>query len=403
VSSAASVLALAGGLVCLLTAFAFAAFFERAERGFANAERAYVVTSSFTFFGGSFVRDESLRTPEFLAELLATDFPQIESLARAAPLTFGFLPSVSTGDRAVRAGGIAADAAFLEIFDFRFVAGDARRALDAPRSAVLTEALAERLFGGTNPLGRSVLLENRIELTVTGVISAVPEPSHMGRAPSAPLAFELLASYDAYEALRPAAFVVGGGGESSGGPPRNWTGENVTTYLLLRADGSLTGETLAASLDAFVARHAPAEVIESSSLRYGLIQVPDLLKKSVDTELFAGDIGVSVSNALMILGVLVLGVACVNYANLATARAVYRVRDAGLRKTLGARPRQIVQQHLLETTLSSAAALIVTLVVVRLALPVLERLSGLDLRAAALGGFELAILLAGVLAGVTLA
>src|SRR5690606_28128890 len=201
IATAAGVLTLAVGFVCFVAAFAFAAFFERAEQGFANAERAYVVTSSFTFFGGSYVRDESLRTPPFLAELLTTDFPEIESAARAAPLTFGFLPSVASDDRAVRAAAVGADSSFLEIFALPFVAGD-RRALDAPRSVVLTEALAARLFGGADPIGRSLLLENRIELTVTGVIADVPEPSHMGRSPAAPLAFDLLASFDVYEALQ---------------------------------------------------------------------------------------------------------------------------------------------------------------------------------------------------------
>ena len=405
IASAAAVLTLAVGFVCFLTAFAFAAFFERAEQGFANAERAYVVTSTFTFFGGSYTRDESLRTPTFLAELLTTDFPEVEAAARAAPLTFGFLPSVAYGDRAVRAAAVGADAAFLEIFDLPFTAGD-RRALDAPRSAVLTETLAARLFGGEDPIGRSLLLENRIELTVTGVIAAVPEPSHMGRSPAAPLAFDLLASFDVYEALQGAPLVmVGGPGGAAGGaePPRQWASESVMTYLLLPADGRLSAETLEASLDAFLARHAAAEVIESSGLHYGVIPVPDLLKKSIDTELFSGDIGVSVSNVLMALGVLVLGVACVNYANLATARAVYRVRDAGLRKTLGAQPLQIIEQHLIDAGLLSAAALIVALAVVRLVLPVLERLSGLELAAAFPGGFELAVLFAAVFAVVTLA
>ena len=398
-ATSVSLLTLAIGLICFLTAYAFAVFFDRAEQGFANADRTYVLTLSFTFFGGSFTRDESTGTPPHAAEVLATDFPDIEAIARATALNQQSRTSASTGERALRLSAFAVDPAFLEIFELPFVAGDARAALDEPRSVVLTKDAASRLFGGENPIARSLLIGNLVDATVTGVIDAVPEPSHMGRSPSAPLAFDLLVSMDVDEALRASAFGPLPANVTS---PRNWVDESVTTYLLLPADGRLRAETLAASLEAFTTRHVPAETLESSNLRLGLIPVRDLLKKSVDAELFSADIGVSISTVLMALGALVLVVACVNYANLATARASQRVREVGLRKALGAQPGQITRQHLLEAALSSAAALLIALVIVRSAMPLLEALSGANLGAAFLTGAEVSVFLVAVFLVVTL-
>jgi putative ABC transport system permease protein len=409
-ASAVSVLTLAIGLVCFLAAHALVTFFERADGHFVNADRIQIVTTSFTFFGGQFTRDRSTRSPEHLASLLQADFPEIEAIARAFEIDWQGRTAVASGDRVVQLYSVAADPTFLDIFNLPFLAGDPRNALAAPRSVVLTRDSARQLFGDTDPIGQPLRIRNRVDTTVTGVIDEFPDSSHIGRSAAATLRLELLASVDVIEAieaerLASIASDLGIRAEWPAGAPRQvtWTGEDAVTYLLLPADGSASVGNLADQLPAFVARHAPSELLASTNLRYELMPIGELLRRGVDTELFSGDIGVSVSTVLLLLGSLVLAVACINFANLAAARAAGRTREVGLRKALGARPAQIMVQHLLEAALLSFAALLIAVAGLRTALPLLERLAGLSPGAIGFGAAESAVTLLVVVIATTFA
>jgi putative ABC transport system permease protein len=395
-ASAVNVLTLAVGLVGFLTAYAFVTFWNAAERHFPSADRTYVVTTSFAFTDGTFARTNLAQTPERAAEALRTDFPALERVARAMPL--GGDTAVSSGDRAALFATVAADPEFFAIFDLPFIAGGADVALGAPRSVVLTRAAAAELFGADDPVGRSVLIANSVEATVTGVIADVPQPSHMGPAPSAPLRFELLVSSDVRDALEAERL-----GEFLAFQRDNWLGNSASTYVLLPQDGSLSAGALREQLRGFVARHVPPQQLETMTLEFGLLPVRDLLRNGVDVDLFSQDVGVSVSAVLSGLGVLVLAIACLNYANLATARAARRVREVGVRKALGAQPAQVMAQHLLEAAVLTVAALVCAAALLMIAAPVLEELSGASLRATLLAAPEIVPFLGVLVVLVTLA
>ena len=396
-ASAVNVLTLALGLACFLSAYAAVAFWDRAERGFANADRTYVLTIEFAFTNGSFARPTTVGGPAHVHEYLRADLPRLERIARAAlmnPQT-----AFAAGDRAVRLRSLAVDPEFLAIFDLPFVAGDPDTALAAPRSVVLTRDAAARLFGDASPLGRSVLIDNAVEATVTGVVDPPPEPSHLGRAAAAPLTFDILASFDVRDAVR----AVTSSPELIAFMNRNWTDWSVLTYVLLPRDSSMTGDDLVAHLESFAARHVPDEVLAQSTIAFGAVPVRSVLRHGVDEELFSRDVGVSVTTVLWWLGALVLAVACLNYANLATARAARRMRETGLRRALGARPTQVIAQHLLEAALATGAALVVAAAALALALPALDELLGADVGAVLLADPAVWLAVAAVAAAVTLA
>jgi putative ABC transport system permease protein len=376
--AAVNVLTLALGLACFLIVYAFVAFWKGAESHFAKSDRIAVLTMSLRLPDNGFAFDDDIVTPEIAAQYLEADFPAIESVARAVQISDK--ATASSGDRATRLVAYAVDPEFLGLFDLPFVAGDARRALAEPRSVVVTKATAAQLFGAEDPVGRSVLLEN-VETTVTGVIDAVPEPSHMGRSKTAAVRFELLASRDVIETIRAQT-------EAPNVPTNseNWVQGTATTYVLLPADGSLSIAALRSGLEDFVARHVPKETREFLSLRYGLVPVRDVLMKSVDGELFFTDVGMSVASLLLVLAGLVLAVACVNYVNLATARAAARLREVGLRKALGARPAQLMLQYLGEAGLAALAAAALALGVLSAVAPLLAQISGADLRVVLFAG-----------------
>ncbi|HET8695872.1 MAG TPA: ABC transporter permease, partial [Gammaproteobacteria bacterium] len=267
-TSAVNLLTLSVGLVCFVTAYAFVTFWGSAERHFPKARDIYVLTLTLQNSESSPVStvasgaatvsvqeiDNSLRAPEVAAEFLRNDYPAISKIARAVTID-GKTP-VASGGRAERLFGIAVDPEFLDMFDLPFVEGDARTALAAPRSAVITREYAARLFGADQALGKPLVIGNTVDATVTGVIDAIPEPSHLGRSANAPMPVDLIASRDVFEALF-----------DRRGPPAEfaWLLTNSTVYLYLPPSGGLSPDALRRQLGNFVARHVPPEIRSSQS------------------------------------------------------------------------------------------------------------------------------------------
>jgi putative ABC transport system permease protein len=154
------------------------------------------------------------------------------------------------------------------------------------------------------------------------------------------------------------------------------------TYVLLPADGSVTAEQLRAQLPAFVKRHVPPAQQEHIKLELDLVPLGHLLVWTADG--LTGNRGPSVASILWLLGSIVLGVACLNYANLSIGRAAFRARDVGLRRALGATTRQVITQSLVESALLAVAAVALAIGVAALLAPTMETATGIDLRLALL-------------------
>jgi putative ABC transport system permease protein len=371
-TTAIAIAVLAIGFAAFVAAYAVVEFWNRADRHLVRSDNVFVATTQLLD------RDEPNppgavpRSTYWLAQYLEADFPQIERIARVNSLSRTL--AVSDGrDRAARLRGYAADVDFLEIFALPFVEGDARAALAAPRSVVLTVAAARTLFGSTSALGQRVVLNGTIEASVTGVIAPIPEPTHMGRSASAPLQLDLLASRDIYETV-----FINDGGVAIADTPENWLWLTTYTYVLLRAGER--AEALERELTEFLTRHMPPEQARVVGYVLGLIPVGDVLAASASGAEAIRSTGLSAAQILLAIGALVLVGACLNYAHLAVARSLVRGREVGIRKALGASRRQVGQQHLVETALSTGAALAVALGAIALAAPLVERAIGVDLR-----------------------
>jgi putative ABC transport system permease protein len=218
----------------------------------------------------------------------------------------------------------------------------------------------------------------------------------MGRSATAGLRFDMLTSMDVHE-----WFEANARNPNAPPPPENWLATGTSTYVMLPADGSLSAAELDRQLGEFVARHAPPLQLGFADVELGLMPVAELLGQSIGT-FFLRDSGMSVSTVLLLLGGLVLGVACINYANLATARATGRARDVGLRKVVGARATQVMGQYLFEAALLTTMALAVALLSVALITPLLAASFGIDLRLSLFGGAAVWAMLVGLVAAVTL-
>ena len=370
-----NVLTLALGLVCFVIVSGFVGFWQRAEQQFPKSDRTYVVTSKRDFGDGT-VPFEQAFTSHYVARYLQTDFPQIERVARAVQVNAR--ASYVAGDRSIRITDYGADADLLEVLDLPFIEGDPRRALESPLSVVLTERVAQQLFGSDSALGKHIVHDGASNVTVTGVVSAIPEPSIMGRSFSAQFPFDALTSRDVYENVQRTRF-----GRDTSTAPEYWGPSFELTYVLLPADGSFSAGELRDQLPAFVARHVPAAQLAEIKLELGLMPVGDVLERMTDGAFGIGG-GVPLAAVLWTLAGLVLAVACINYANLAIGRAAFRARDVGVRRALGATVPQVMAQSLVESALLTAAAVAVAIGAVAAIAPALQTATGVDVRLALL-------------------
>jgi putative ABC transport system permease protein len=256
-------------------------------------------------------------------------------------------------DRRVAAGDfMVADAEFFEVFSFPLVQGDPATVLDSPDALVVTESTARALFGDADPIGRMVNLSDRVDLRVTGVAEDPPLHTH--------LPFHYVASFGIMTTLM--------------GPDalHEFSNYNYFTYLLLRPGSD--PRALEAKLPGYLAATFDPETARTQ----GLVLQP-MAEIHFTTDV-AWDVPtntdvryVAIFSAIALL---VLVIACVNFMNLATARAAQRAREIGVRKAVGAHRGQLVAQFLGESVMLASAAVVLALALAAVAHPMLNELVG---------------------------
>ena len=312
-------------------------------------------------------------TPPPIGPRLAQDFPDVELAAR----TFG-LGSVLV-KREHLAGkppvvfnennnAIAADTAFLELFGFPMVAGNSRTALDEPGSVVLTERMAQKYFGEQSALGQSLTL-NDVRYNVTGVVRDLPTNSTVQ--------FDFVASMADFPVTERFSW--------------SWVWLQMDTWVRLRQSATVqTLATMEAKLPAMVRTYAPAAYAQlgqdltknfANGDRLDIKLLPlsklHLNYTTLSSRLTTLGSGQQVG-MFALVGGLILLLACVNFMNLSTARSMQRAREVGVRKALGSQRDALVIQFLVESLLLSMAAMGLAALLVSVALPFYNKLTGMQ-------------------------
>lgn len=252
------------------------------------------------------------------------------------------------------------DSSFLHMFSFPLQHGDARTALNDPSSIVITADMARRYFGDDDPMGKVLRVSGGTlsgDFLVTGILEPLPANTHLQFDFLLPLEF-LLTHWRLY--------VEGDG----------WDWKNFVTYVSIRphSDVSKVVEALDETVDSKV-----GEYLRKSGLEWKMdIQpITDIHLHSDFSRDIARNNG-EVENLyyFAIIGILVLLMAWVNYVNLATARAMHRAREVGIRKSIGAHRGQLILQFLTEALLFNSIAAMVSFGLAMFLLPVLNSLVG---------------------------
>lgn len=344
-----NVVGLALGLACALSIGLYVRHELSYDLQHDNADRIYRVIQNTDDEGTAWVGGA-------MAPLLADDFPQIERFVRFHRDAVAIRRPDQARPSEV-SNFIYADPAVFDVFTFPLVEGDPSQVLREPGTVVLTETAAARHFGAESPIGQT-LIANERELTVAGVMADLPSTTHMN--------IDMITSL--------ATFKLNVWGSADPQFTSFWW-PSTYTYVLL--DDGAAVSALAEQLPEFIQRHRDP----TSAAAY----VPDL-QPLTDIHLRAeqsGDWTVGGSMTMVYLfgciAAVILLLACVNFMNLATARASERANEVGVRKAMGAGRGQLMGQFFGEALLLSGGSACLAVGLTAAALPAFRDLAARDL------------------------
>jgi putative ABC transport system permease protein len=246
---------------------------------------------------------------------------------------------------------------FFGMFNFPFIAGDPKTALSEPNTVVLTQATADRYFGDwQNAMGRTIKYKNHIICKVTGVLKNLPANTDF----PIDVALSLKTNSDAGSV--------------------DWGNNNGYLNIFILAPPGMTKAQLNTDLLAFTKKH---ETAENAARRWFTAQpLTEIHFDSRYGNYNNRTFSKGLITALSIIGLFLIAIACINFINLATAQAVNRAKEVGVRKVLGSRRKQLIWQFLSETFIITFLSVSIAVMIAYCTLPFLNQLlkAGIPMR-----------------------
>jgi putative ABC transport system permease protein len=355
-----NIFGLAAGLTCFMLIAAFVTQELSYDRYPKDAKNIYRVLVSVTGNGKLAVYPD---VDVAVGKGMQQTFPEVKSFARVVPET----DFIKYKDKEFKEQHLAfADSNFLQMFSIPLIEGNGSGALVQPNSMVISKAFAQRYFGSEDPMGKMLVLGTQGNLfKVTGVFDIVPDRSHF--------------HFDAFFSLSTWHIVH-----------ETWSNIGIYTYLELQPNAD--PKKLEKKFPQLVARYVVPEVQHDMGISVAEAE------KSVNTFIFSlqpltkihlyshtkyeletnGDI--QYVTIFFVLAIFILLLACVNFTNLSTARAIKRAKEVGIRKVLGSLKKQLIFQFLAESVVYSFFAMLCAFALIFALLPYFNELSARHIR-----------------------
>jgi putative ABC transport system permease protein len=336
---------LALGIMCALLIFSLVTYHLNFEDFHNDAGRIYrFVTEQH--------RDEvsySSSVPPAFGKTFRDDYTYAEKIARLYTVHEALISIEDGSDlKKFTENAAFADPEFFEVFNFPLVSGTHAKILTEPNTAIITERIAKKFFGDRSPLDKTIRLENRLDFKVTGVLKDIPDNTD--------LRAEIYLSY----------ITVGQYNEWIARDD-SWGGITTELQTFGKLRKGATPEEVEAVLPTYVKKFRS----HSKNVHHYKLQPLDDIHFNAE---YGGVMEKRTLVVLSIVGFFLIFTACLNFINLATAQAVTRAKEVGVRKTLGSGRAQLFWQFTLETGIIVVFATVIAFTFAYSLLPLVNEL-----------------------------
>lgn len=289
---------------------------------------------------------------------LKANYPEVDSYVRLTKSN----ALLSYGDTFFKEDGVYYSSKdFFRVFGYSLVSGVDSIALKDPYQMVLSRSMAKKYFGDENPVGKTMRNNGRQEYLITGVFEDFPANTHMK--------IDALLSFATYAKLV---------GRNSEAEMTTWLWDSFLTYVRLRENASAT--ELESKIPALIEKVAGEDMkLYNSGMVVNLMRLQDVHLDSDFIGEFKPNGDRDTVYFLLVVAVLILVIAWINYINLSTAKSIERAREVGVRKVMGGFRWQLVQQFLVESLVLNTLAVAIAMLFVILFAPWFNELTGREI------------------------
>ena len=331
------------GMAGCILIFIFISYQLSYDQQFKHKDRIYRVVSYWKYADGE---EFSRGVPQPLVPAMRNDFAMLDQVA-AIQRSGGVIKvkdeqgniRLKTDERA-----FFVEPSFFKIFDYQWLQGDPEKGLATPNTVALSQEMATKLFGDWHKaVGQVINYRNKIDLKVTGVFADLPENN------SNPI--KIAIAYAGYESRN----------------AKNWAAvaDASECYVLLKEGADV--DALRTPMAAFIKKYYVEKGVGEEN---HFFQPLSEIHKDQRYGNIANKItGMSEIYGLMVIGLFLMITACINFINLATAQAVSRSKEVGVRKVMGSRRKELVVQFLTETMTLTVIALLLACAVTEAVMP----------------------------------
>jgi putative ABC transport system permease protein len=374
-----NIFGLAAGTFCCLYILLFVRDEYSYDRHHADADEIYRVNRKDR--GNEGVEYNLAISAMPVGPMMKHDFPEVLQFTRVVPFIGVDKHMISNGDKHLWIkNAFIVDSSFFDVFTYRSFRGDLRTALDKPNTAVLLKPLADELFGNEDPIGKTITLDNTAQRKVDYLITAVVEEAGKSH-----LHGELFTSLNS---------------EGLGKKMMDWDSWISETFMsnYVKLRPHINVAALERKLPAFEEKYAGQELKKWNIHEQLYLQRITSIHTTggLDNPGIGTPVDSTFLSILMLIAVLIQVIACINFMNLATARASRRAREVGVRKVIGAVRTDLIRQFLAESFFMALAGVLIALPLLKLALPWLNGITHATVSLSFLADYHTWIILAGL-------